>query len=151
MAIGVSISEETATVVPDVEYVDISIMEPSVMVAVVDERVDISVVENEIVVSIENDKIDVSVNEEVVQIIIAEGNDAVIVSEEDEVYDIEVDTSVPGITYVGQATPGTPASAATWRIKRITDSGTGSSVDWAEGTAQFMFVWNDHLTLTYGP
>lgn len=151
MAVGVSISEETATVVPDIEYVGISITEPTVTVAVVDERVDISVIENEVVVSIENDKIDVSVNEEVVQVIIAEGNESVIVSEEDEVYDIEVDTSVPGITYVGQALPGTPASASAWRIKRITDSGTGSSVDWAEGTAQFTFSWNDHLTLTYGP
>jgi hypothetical protein len=73
------------------------------------------------------------------------------VTEEDEVYDIEVDTSVPNVTYVGQAMPGTPASVASWRIKKITETSTGSSVDWANGAADFVHAWTDHLTLTYGP
>lgn len=73
------------------------------------------------------------------------------VTEEDEVYDIEVDTSVANITYVGQALPGTPSSAASWRIKRITETSTGSSVDWANGSAEFVHVWDNHLSLPYGP
>lgn len=47
------------------------------------------------------------------------------VTEEDEVYDIEVDTSVANITYVGQALPGTASSVGSWRIKRITETSTG--------------------------
>lgn len=73
------------------------------------------------------------------------------VTEEDEVYDIEVDTSVPNVTYVGQALPGTSSSVASWRIKKITETSTGSSVDWANGSAEFVHKWDDHLTLTYGP
>jgi hypothetical protein len=151
MTIGVSVSEETATVVPDIQYVDIYIVEPSIAVSVVDERVDISVEQTEVVLSVENDRIDVSVSEEVVQVIISEGTDAPVIAEEDEVYDIEVDTSVTNTTYVGQAVPGTPAAAAAWRIKRITETSTGSSVDWADGAAAFIHSWDDHLTLTYGP
>lgn len=151
MGIGVSVSEETATVVPDIEYIDISIAEPTVMVSVVDERVDISVEQNEVVLSVENDRIDVSVSEEIVQVIVSEASDTPVVAEEDEVYDIEVDTSVPNTTYVGQALPGTPAASPAWRIKRITETSGGSSVDWADGAAAFIHSWNDHLTLTYGP
>lgn len=150
MAVGVSISEETATVVPDVEYIDISISEPIVSVSVVDERVDLSVIENQITLSIENDKIDVSVIEQPVQVIIAESSTEVIEAEE-EVYDIEIDTSIAGVTYVGQALPGTASSDPSWRIKRIMETSTGSSVDWADGAAEFIHAWDDHLTLTYGP
>lgn len=71
--------------------------------------------------------------------------------EEDEVYDIEIDTSVPGVTYVGQAAPGTASSSAAWRIKKITDSAGGASVDWANGNANFVNVWDNHLAYTYGP
>lgn len=96
-------------------------------------------------VVIDNDKVTV----EIADVIIKETVEYV--TEEDEVYDIEVDTSVPNVTYVGQAMPGTPASVASWRIKKITETSTGSSVDWADGTAEFVHVWNDHLALTYGP
>lgn len=150
MAVGVSISEETATVVPDVEYIDISISEPIVSVSVVDERVDLSVIENQITLSIENDKIDVSVIEQPVQVIIAESSTEVIEAEE-EVYDIEIDTSIAGVTYVGQALPGTAKDSAAWRIKKITDSAGGSSVDWANGNANFVYVWDDRLSYVYGP
>lgn len=73
------------------------------------------------------------------------------VTEEDEVYDIEVDTSVPNVTYVGQALPGTSSSVASWRVKKITETSTGSSVDWANGSAEFVHVWDDRLAFTYGP
>lgn len=150
MAITVSLVEEEISVSPSVEQVGISITEPQVSVAVVDERVDVSVVEEQVSVSLVNDKIDVSVVERPVQVIIAESNSEQVVQEE-ELYDIEIDTSVPNVTYVGQALPGTPAASAAWRIKRITETGTGSSVDWANGAAEFVHSWNDHLTLTYGP
>lgn len=96
-------------------------------------------------VVIDNDKVTV----EIADVIIKERVEYV--TEEDEVYDIEVDTSVPNVTYVGQAMPGTPAGVASWRIKKITETSTGSSVDWANGSADFVHAWTDHLTLTYGP
>lgn len=73
-------------------------------------------------------------------------------SEDDVPYDLEVDdTSTPNTTYIGQADPGTDVATAGWRIKRIVESGTGTSVDWANGSAGFTHVWDDRLTYTYGP
>jgi hypothetical protein len=72
--------------------------------------------------------------------------------EEEMPYDLEVDdTSTPNVTYIGQADPGTAVATAAWRIKKITESGSGTSVDWADGTADFTKVWDDRLTYTYGP
>jgi hypothetical protein len=66
-------------------------------------------------------------------------------------YDIETDLSVPGVVYVGQADPGSSTSAAVWRVKKITESLGGTSIDWADGDAEFDNVWDDRDTLTYGP
>lgn len=151
MAVEVSVIEEAAVVTPSVDVISLSITEPSVEVSVVDERVDVSVVENNISVSFENDKIDVSVVEQAVQVIVTEASDTPPPTVEEELYDIEIDTSVANITYVGQALPGTSSSTPAWRIKRITETVTGSSVDWADGAAEFVHAWDDHLTLTYGP
>ena len=96
-------------------------------------------------VVVDNDKVTV----QVADVILKETVEYV--TEEDEVYDIEVDTSVPNVTYVGQAMPGTPSSVASWRIKKITETSTGSSVDWANGSAEFIHIWDDHLSLPYGP
>ncbi len=72
--------------------------------------------------------------------------------ESDDVpYDLETDTSVLNTTYVGQALPGSATSAAVWRIKRITETNDGASIDWADGDGGFNQVWDDRLTLTYGP
>ena len=150
MAISVSLVEQDVAVAPSEERVSVSVTEPTVSVAVVDERVDISVIEQQVQVYPTNDKIDVAVIERPVQIIIAESNSEQVVQEE-ELYDIEIDTSVANITYVGQALPGTPSSALAWRIKRITETSGGSSVDWANGAAEFVHSWDSHLSLTYGP
>ena len=72
-------------------------------------------------------------------------------NEDDLAYDLEIDdTSTPSATYIGQADPGTDVATAGWRIKRILE-GTGTSVDWADGTAAFDKVWDDRLAYTYGP
>lgn len=72
-------------------------------------------------------------------------------SEEDEVFDVETDFSTPGIYYIGQAPVGSSTDSAVWRIRKITETVNGTSVDWAGGTAEFIYSWDDHLTLTYGP
>ncbi len=73
-------------------------------------------------------------------------------SAEDEVMlDVEVDETTPGVTYVGQAEPGTAKSDAAWRIKKVTEAATLTSVDWANGTAEYVHVWDDRASLVYGP
>lgn len=69
----------------------------------------------------------------------------------DVTLDTEVDESTPGVTYVGQAEPGTAKSDAAWRIKRVTETGPQTSIDWAGGTADYVHIWDDRLTLSYGP
>ena len=68
--------------------------------------------------------------------------------------DVEVDESdstALGFVYVGEATPGTAGSVAAWRIKRIYDSGTTISIEWAEGNADATQVWDNRKSLVYGP
>lgn len=68
--------------------------------------------------------------------------------------DLEVDESdsvALGYVYVGEAPPGTATSVAGWRIKRISDTGTTTSIEWADGAADSTHIWDDRKTLTYGP
>jgi len=65
----------------------------------------------------------------------------------------EVDSiSSSDLMYIGEATPGTATSSASWRIKRIDlNAGTDSdiSIRYAEGTSNFDNIWDNHLTLNY--
>lgn len=56
-----------------------------------------------------------------------------------------------GLTeYVGEAFPGTAASSAGWRIKKLTYSGTNvTDVKWASGTSKFDKVWDDRASYVY--
>jgi len=62
---------------------------------------------------------------------------------------VRVDEASSSVTYAGQAAAGTAASAAGWRIKRITESGGDVTVEWADGDAGYNSVWDDRATLTY--
>jgi len=59
----------------------------------------------------------------------------------------------PGkLTYVGEATPGTATSAASWRIYRLDESGGGDEELiklYANSSTSFDQVWDDRLSLTY--
>lgn len=55
-------------------------------------------------------------------------------------------TTTAGYTYIGEGTPGTPTSAAKWRISRIT-SASGSS--YFTGAGDFDQVWDNRANLTY--
>lgn len=57
-------------------------------------------------------------------------------------------------TYIGEATPGTDKSASEWRIKRIAEiddgsGGTDLDIRWADGTADFVKLWDDRATYAY--
>lgn len=64
-------------------------------------------------------------------------------------YAVKVDDVGGGVTYIGEADPGEAASAATWRIKRLTETGPDIVIAWADGDANFNNVWNDRLGLSY--
>lgn len=151
MATQIAVVEEANLVAAEQEVIDIAIANPVVNVSIVDENIILSVIEEEVKISIIDDRMDVGIIEQPVQIVISDVIIDQVLSEEEEVYDIEVDTSVAGVTYVGQALPGTAKSEALWRIKKITDSAGGSSVDWASGSAAFNKVWDDRLSYVYGP
>jgi uncharacterized coiled-coil protein SlyX len=51
--------------------------------------------------------------------------------------------------YIGESLPGTDASEAKWRIKRIEEVGNDYNILWANGTAEFDKVWDDRTTFTY--
>lgn len=62
---------------------------------------------------------------------------------------IAVDEASATVTYVGEASTGAALSAALWRIKRITVSGTVTIIEWANGNGNFTNVWNNRVSLTY--
>jgi hypothetical protein len=54
------------------------------------------------------------------------------------------------IIYKGMARPGTATSAAKWQIAKMTYSGTDiTQINWASGSSEFAFVWDDRATYTY--
>lgn len=60
-----------------------------------------------------------------------------------------VDEADASTTYVGEAATGTALGAASWRIKRLTQSGTVLLTEWADGDGLFNNVWNNRASLTY--
>lgn len=55
-----------------------------------------------------------------------------------------------GVTYIGEAVPGTALSEPKWRIKKILTTVAGVDILWADGNSDFDNVWDDRATLTYG-
>jgi len=52
--------------------------------------------------------------------------------------------------YVGEAEPGSAKSAAAWRIKKITYSGSNpTDIQWAEGNGNFNKIWNNRAGYSY--
>jgi len=55
------------------------------------------------------------------------------------------DDSDPANIYVGEASPGTSTASAHWRIFKVTSSGLA----YADGSADFSFIWNNRTSYTY--
>ena len=53
--------------------------------------------------------------------------------------------------YVGESYPGATVSDTAWRIRKLfyDISGNVVNVKWAEGNADFVFVWDDRNTYSY--
>jgi hypothetical protein len=58
------------------------------------------------------------------------------------------DVTTGGVVYVGYADPGTPTSAAGWRIKKIQTSNYPITT-WADGNTNFDNVYDNRVSLTY--
>jgi hypothetical protein len=62
---------------------------------------------------------------------------------------IALDEVSSTVTYVGEAITGTALSAASWRIKRISVTGTVTLIEWADGNGSFDNIWNNRASLSY--
>lgn len=58
--------------------------------------------------------------------------------------DVDASTS-----YIGESSPGTATSLALWRIKKISVSGTLTSIQFADGNDRFDNIWDDRVSLSY--
>lgn len=54
-----------------------------------------------------------------------------------------------GTSYVGQAAFGSATSAAVWRISRMTDSGSLTTIEYADGDVSFDNIWDNRAALSY--
>jgi len=61
----------------------------------------------------------------------------------------KIDQASATVTYIGQAAPGTATSAASWRIQRMSVSGTVTTLEYADGDLNFNNVWDNRAALTY--
>lgn len=62
---------------------------------------------------------------------------------------LRMDDATPTVSYFGYATPGTSDTDPSWRIMRMTTSGTQTSIAYAGGNTDFDSVWADRLILSY--
>jgi hypothetical protein len=60
-----------------------------------------------------------------------------------------VDEASSTVTYQAWAPPGTATASAGWRIRKITVSGTVTSITWADGDALYNNVWDNRAGLSY--
>jgi hypothetical protein len=61
----------------------------------------------------------------------------------------QIETVSSTVTYIGDATPGTATSAASWTIIKIEKSGSFTSVKYANGQDSFNNIWDSRASYTY--
>jgi hypothetical protein len=65
------------------------------------------------------------------------------------VYATRLDEASATVTYVGNAVVGSLDADPVWQIKKITESGTITKIEFAEGEQTFDKVWADRAALSY--
>lgn len=60
-----------------------------------------------------------------------------------------VDEVSSSVVYVGKAHSGTATSAGSWQIKKITISGTLTTIAFADGDTEYNNSWDNRASLTY--
>ncbi len=61
----------------------------------------------------------------------------------------KIDQASATVTYLGQAAPGTATSAASWRIQRMSVSGTVTTMEYADGDLSYNNVWDNRASMSY--
>lgn len=64
-------------------------------------------------------------------------------------YITKIDTSITDLTYIGKTLPNTLDSESLWQIKLIEESSGSVTILFADGSDDFINVWDDRLTYTY--
>ena len=64
-------------------------------------------------------------------------------------YSILIDEPTAGVMYIGKAATGSATSAAVWQVKKLTESGTQTSILFAYGSNEFTNTWDARASLTY--
>ena len=62
---------------------------------------------------------------------------------------LRLDDVGSGVTYLGYASPGVATTAASWQIKKMTETGDDLAIEWADGDALFDNIWDNRLSLSY--
>lgn len=60
-----------------------------------------------------------------------------------------IDENSETVTYLGKSQMGTATSSSAWQIKRIMVSGSVTSIQYAGGSANYSFAWDDRSSLSY--
>ncbi len=71
-------------------------------------------------------------------------------NEGETMYSKRVDFISDNLLYRGEAIPGSPTTTPVWRVRKITISVDGDIEElWADGTPEFIKVWDNRLSYTY--
>ena len=62
---------------------------------------------------------------------------------------LQLDDAGSGVTYVGEAAPGTTNGQSYWRIKKIVETGDDITITWADGNTDFDNIWNNRVSIVY--
>lgn len=62
---------------------------------------------------------------------------------------LRLDEASASVSYVGTAATGSGEGSAVWKIKKITISGTVTSITWADGNGNYDNVWSNRASLSY--
>jgi hypothetical protein len=65
------------------------------------------------------------------------------------IYIVNIDTSIPNITYIGKAVIGSINSDPVWQIKQIDETTPIVTILFAEGDEHFDNIWDDRLSYIY--
>jgi hypothetical protein len=64
-------------------------------------------------------------------------------------YAQRIDEASSTVTYVGRAEPGTAEGSAAWQIKKISVSGSVTTITWADGNENYDNIWSNRAALSY--
>lgn len=61
----------------------------------------------------------------------------------------KVDEADASTTYIGTAVIGAATSSALWQIKKVSVSGTVTTITWADGNDNYDNIWDNRASLSY--